>query len=116
MIENWHDQTPEGTNRETTLTGEDVASDGQAITYQRKGQETRVISDPQALEELRREAGDGPINVGINGANHVFWSDKVADGAKQLVQRLELHRSDSLIGTFLHKSAEADIRRARSWA
>ena len=113
-IEAWHAGKP-GTDAATTLTAETVTAgkDGLTFTDRRRGVITREITNGQAVEEAAREAallnqqsGDSEVTAIVNGSNAV---QKVADGVRGVVQRLELYRGDKpLAWTFLHESLEAD--------
>jgi hypothetical protein len=98
-----------------TLTAETVTAgkDGLTFTDRRRGVIMREITTGQAVEEAAREAavlnqqsGDSEVTAMVNGSNAV---QKVADGVRGVVQRLELYRGDKpLAWTFLHESLEAD--------
>jgi len=114
MMDTWHDAAPEGVTRETTLTGADARSDGSKIRYSREGQFLYEVSSAKDLEELRQQArmygeqsGHEAIDVAVNGVN---WVGKVAIGAKEMIQRLEINQSPDAAMTFLHEAAEADLR------
>jgi hypothetical protein len=62
-------------------------------------------------EEARMVAGEhAEIDVMVNGSNVVAFGEKLASGARALVQRLEINRGDNALFTFLHESVEADWR------
>jgi hypothetical protein len=110
IVDNWHANAPEGTARETTLTGETVRSDGQSVTHTRDGEIVREVTSPAILETIRNEAamdGSAAIDVLVNGSNAVEFAESVAGGAKAVVQRLELHQSDSTALTAIHEQVEA---------
>jgi hypothetical protein len=117
IVDNWHAKTPEGTQRETTITGETARADAQGITYSRDGKVTRENTDAGTLDNLHKEAqmdaqlsGNEGIDVIVNGSNSVEFREKVGEGAAQVVQRLELNQSESTALTALHEQAEAAWR------
>lgn len=95
-----------------------MTSDGTKIIHRRGGQVTREFTGPEMLAAVREEAavlagqsGHVAIDVIINGSNTVQFGKKVAGGARDLVQRLELHRGAdgvSTLETFYHEQVEAD--------
>jgi hypothetical protein len=118
IIDTWHEKAG-SEDRQTTLTGETARSDGSGITYTRDGEVTREIKDSAALDTLRKEAqmdaklsGNEDIDVIVNGSNSVEFRERVGEGARDVIQRLELNLSDSSALTALHEQAEASWRTA----
>lgn len=110
IVDNWHAKAPEGTSRETVLTGETVRSDGKSVTRERDGEIVAEVRNAEDLEAIRQEAGmDGAseIDVLINGANRVEFAESVGNAAKATVQRLELNQSESTALTAIHEQVEA---------
>ena len=117
LADNWHAKAPEGTTRETVVTGELARSKGDSIIYTKNGEVTREIKDSATLDTLREQAaleakqgGNEEINVIVNGTNAVAFREKVDGAAREIVQRLEINQSASAALTFLHESLEADFR------
>jgi hypothetical protein len=116
IIDTWHEKAG-SEDRQTTLTGETARSDGGGITYTRDGEVTREIKDSAALDTLRKEAqmdaklsGNEEIDVIVNGSNTIEFREKVGEGARDVIQRLELNLSESSALTALHEQAEAAWR------
>jgi predicted class III extradiol MEMO1 family dioxygenase len=114
IIDAWHSK---GTGRETTLTGEQVRSDGQTISRSRDGQIVREITDAKTLQTLREEArmdasatGSQDIDVLVNGSNSMEFTESVAGAAKTMIQRLELNQSESTALTAIHEQVESTWR------
>jgi len=113
-----------GRQAETVFTGETVqASDVEAVgvVATRRDAGGAILSQrqlgPQALETVRAEAEVAGIKSGtqgifahINGSNEVFPM-RVADGAKEIVRRMNLYKSQSegqpQVITFLHENFES---------
>jgi hypothetical protein len=116
IIDAWHSK---GTGRETTLTGEQVRSDGQTISRSRDGQIVREITDAKTLQTLREEArmdasatDSQDIDVLVNGSNSLEFTESVAGAAKTMIQRLELNQSESTALTAIHEQVESTWRAA----
>lgn len=114
-VDDWHAKPGDATTKETTFTGEIVEGKNGGIVHERGGEVTRVITDAAALDALDKEArmdargtGTEAIHVAINGANSVEFRERVADGTREMVRRLEVNRSDSAALTFLHESIESN--------
>lgn len=117
LIDDWHGKTPEGTKRQTTLTGDTLTTDGQKLFRSRNGAVLEEDMTPEHLAELQRQAtmdaqatGNEDVLHVVNGSNVVEFGDRVAEGAREVVQRLEINQGDSPVITFLHESVEADAR------
>lgn len=120
VVEDWHKAKGSRFDAKTTITPETALFDGKGIQYtdQRRGVITREIRDAATIEEAAREArdmgaqsGDADVVALVNGSNKVAMLDKVAEGVRGIMQRIELHRSDKpLAWNFLHESLEADLR------
>ena len=94
-----------------------MKSDGRTIEGFRDGEKVREITDAKTLETIRKEAqidgeqtGNGDVNVVVNGANSHEFATRVSDGARVLIQRIELNKSASSYLTFLHESVESNWR------
>lgn len=117
IIDDWHSKAAEGTARETTLTGEEVTAGKGGVTRKR-GVDVEVKEmSAQALDELFREAqmdgqltGASDVFAIVNGSNEVEFRERVADGARETVQRLELNQSESVALTAIHEQVEASWR------
>lgn len=118
-VEGWTAKAPEGVERETAFTGEKVLSDGQTITRARVGEAVREVTSSEDLVALREEArmfsavnGTEAVEFAVNGANTWEFAEKVANGARGVIQRLEVNQSQSALFTFLHEAIESDWRQA----
>lgn len=117
IVDRWHESAPEGTARETALSGALATGSAEGIQYTQNGQVVREVTSPEVLETLHAEArmdaetaGAGEINVVVNGSNVIEFGERVANGARKIVQRLELNQSESTALTALHEQAEAAWR------
>jgi hypothetical protein len=114
IIDAWH---AKGEGRETTLSGEQVRSDGETISRSRDGAIVREITDEKTLQTLREEArmdanatGSQEIDVLVNGSNSLEFTESVAGAAKTMIQRLELNQSESTALTAIHEQVESTWR------
>jgi hypothetical protein len=113
IIDSWHSKAGD-TQRETTLTGETVRTDGETITGTRDGEIVREITDAATLETIREEARmdaqDKAIDGLVNGSNTIEFAESVGNAAKQTIQRIELNQSESVALTAIHEQLESTLR------
>jgi hypothetical protein len=111
LVDNWHAGANDA-QRETTLTGDKLTAGEGGVM--RNGEITNEFSRKD-MQELEREAAMLPEGgtFSIDGQNRVSLAEKTADGAQQLVQRLEINQSSGGVGGPGLRSAEG-ARRGRA--
>jgi hypothetical protein len=117
IVDAWHAKADDKTKRETAITGETVRTTGEGVTRTRGLEVLDGKITPEALDMIRREAqmdaqanGETDIDVLVNGQNEIEFRERVADGARETVQRLELNQSESTALTAIHEQVEATWR------
>ena len=112
------------TERRAVFTGEKVQPTAEGVTRTRGGEVTHEILNPQSLDTLHAESarvaemsGNEAIHQIINGQNSVEFRERVAEGAKRIVQELQIHQTeDAPLFTLLHERVEAVFRTLREKA
>lgn len=111
-IDRWTGKTADNNEREVSVTGDTVASQGGTVTRQRGVELIPETMSEQGLNELwseaERQAADKETFIVVNGSNTLEAREKVGRGVRQV---LEINRSDvGGLMTFLHESIESDYR------
>ncbi len=114
LVENWHSKDS-GLKKETVFTGETQRSTGESITRTKGGIEIGEDTTPATIAALREQAlmdakasGNEAIDVVINGKNEFL--EIVEDGVKEVIQRITVNNSASMVNTFNHEKVESTFR------